>query len=180
MKKVTIILSIFCLLIFGSNVFAEESEETLTAASEWIYDDMSCCVYVEGTLSGDVTIPANINGNQPYALMTNTLAGQNEITSLTLPEGMYALQDNSVTQMDNVKSITLNEDLEVIGRCNISNCLALTSITIPASVRMIDSSFMQCENLQEIRFLGECPRFLETGFCFYWLPDDYVIYVPDD
>ncbi len=180
MKKITAILSVFFLLTFGSIAWAEESEESLTADPIWIYDDSSCNVYVEGTLSGDVTIPADINGNQPCALRSNALAGQNEITSLTLPEGMYALQSNSVVQMENVKSITLNEDLEVIDSGNISNCPALTSITIPASVCIFDSSIKQCENLQEIRFLGECPLFLETDFCFYWMPDDYVIYVPDD
>lgn len=180
MKKKTVFLSVISLLMAGSIALAEESGGSTAADSVWVYDDLNCSIYVEGTLSGDVTIPAKINGNQSYALQISALSGQNEITSLTLPEGMYTLQDNSVVQMEKVQSITLNDDLEVIGTGNIANCPALTSVTIPASVRMIGSAFMQCESLQEIRFLGECPVFLDTAFCFFWMPDDYVIYVPDD
>lgn len=137
------------------------------------------CIYVESTLRGDVIIPDNINGTPSCALMNGALEGQNEITSLAMPKGMYTLQNNSVTQMENVQSITLNDDLEVIGTNNFNRCPSLTSVTVPASVRMIGSAFMQCDNLQEIRFLGECPIFVDTDFCFFWMPDEYVIYVPD-
>lgn len=82
--------------------------------------------------------------------------------------------------MENLQTLTLNDELQVICRGNISRLPALTSLTIPANVRLIESGISQCDNLTEIRFLGECPVFMDTAFCFWWMPDEYTIYVPDD
>ena len=53
-------------------------------------------------------------------------------------------------------------------------------MTIPASVKYIESSFYWNENLREIRFEGVCPVFVGNDWNFNGLPDDCVIYVPDD
>ena len=81
--------------------------------------------------------------------------------------------------MDNLTSVHLNDGLEYIGN-NFYNCSALTSLTIPSSVRIVDRAISSCANLKEIRFEGACPLFIEAGLCFFMMPEDYTIYVPDD
>ncbi len=180
MKRFTAILLALCLLLTSCMALAEEGAAPPMGDPVWYYDDLSYTAYVDGVLSGDVTIPVNIDGNTIFGLRFNALCDQNEVTSLTTPETMYALQEGSVAYMEGLQSITLNDTLEVIGDSNFNNCPSLTSVTIPASVRLVGESFKSCPSLREIRFEGECPIFLGLDWAFYDLPEDYVIYVPDD
>lgn len=150
------------------------------ADSGWGYDPLKGAAHSEGTLSGDVEIPESIDDHTIYALGSVTLYGQNEVTSLVMPDTMYSVQSSAISYMGSLKSVTLNDALEFIGDGNFDECPELTSLTIPAGVRVIDGSIRYCENLREIRFTGECPIFENVERCFYSLPDDYVIYVPDD
>ena len=179
MKKITIILLTLCLLL-GGMALAEEGVAPPMGEAVWLYDETNNSVYVEGELQGDVTIPASINEHASYALQFSALCDQNSVTSLTLPDTMYVLQETAVANMSSLQSVTLNDGLEVIAASNFNRCPSLTSVTIPASVKLIDNAFMQCDSLKEIRFTGVCPTFVQTAFCFWWMPDDYVIYVPDD
>lgn len=180
MKKITVFLTVFCLLMWGNVVWAEENDTASTSDPVWVYNDLNFSTEVEGTLSGDVTIPANIDNNAVYFLQYSSLCDQDEVTSLTLPNTMYAVQSTAITHMAGLKSVNLNDELEVICYGNFVDCPELTSLTIPAGVRVIEGSFMFCDNLREIYFTGECPVFLDKDSCFYCLPEDYVIYVPDD
>ncbi len=179
MKKTLAILLALCLLLGGA-ALAENGAALPMGEPVWCYDSITYSAYVEGALEGDVVIPGQIEGNTVYTLYMYAMVDQNAVTSLTLPDTMYALQDNSLTHMAALERITLNDTLEVIGDTNFTDLPALTSVTIPASVRLIDDSFKSCPSLREIRFEGECPIFLGLGWIFWDLPEDYVIYVPDD
>lgn len=180
MKKIATILFALCLLLTSCLALAEEGAALPMGDPVWLYDDLDLSIYLEGALEGDVTIPASVDGYASYVLKFNALCDQNAVTSLILPDNMVVLHENAITYMASLQSITLNDGLEVICANNFNHCPALTSVTIPASVRLISNSFGHCDNLKEIRFTGVCPIFAETDFCFNWLPDDYVIYVPDD
>ncbi len=176
MKKLAVILLSLCLLLSLCGAAAAESD-----AAVWYYNEYGVTAYIEGELQGDVIIPDNIDGYAVTALDSSALSGQHGVTSLTLPDTMYALQSGAIARMDNLQSVTLNEGLEVIGLNNFCYCPSLTSLTIPASVKLIESNIaVDCENLREIRFEGVCPVFVDPSYCFDWLADDYVIYVPDD
>ena len=148
-------------------------------ASPWSYDAGNMYLIPAENLSGDVTIPSEVDGYAVNAIKYNAFNSNNEITSLTMPDTLRAIQSGVISWMDGLTSVTLNDGLEYIGS-NFTDCNALTSLTIPASVRIIDSAFSSCENLKEITFEGACPVFLNADWCFNWLSDDYVIYVPDD
>lgn len=173
MKKLKVLA--FLLLAAFLLSCAAQAEE----ASPWAYDSLNYCLNMEGELSGDVVIPAMVDGYAVNAIALNAFFGQNEITSLTMPGSLRALQSGAISNMDGLVSVTLNDGLEVI-QSNFSRCNALTSLTIPASVRMVDAFVSACDNLQEIRFEGPCPLFLNTEWCFFMMPKDYTIYVPDD
>ncbi len=180
MKKMTAMLLALCCLLLGGLALAEEGAAMPTGDALWLWDELNDSAYVEGALQGDVTVPASIDGHDTVALHFNALCDQNSVTSLTLPEGLLALQETAVANMTGLQTVVLNEGLEVISGSNFNRCPALTSVTVPASVRLIDTSFQMCESLREIRFTGVCPTFITDAFTFYWLADDYVIYVPDD
>ncbi|MDD5897403.1 MAG: leucine-rich repeat protein, partial [Clostridia bacterium] len=102
----------------------------------WSYDGDNMYLKLEGTLSGDVVIPSEVNGHPVNAMKNNAFYEQHEITSLTMPDSLRALNSGVVTCMDGLTRVTLNDGLEFIGS-NFTNCNALTSLTIPASVRIV-------------------------------------------
>ena len=145
----------------------------------WSYDSGNMYLVPESELSGDVAVPAEVDGYAVNAIKYSAFNSNGAITSLTMPDTLRAIQSGAISWMDGLTSVTLNEGLEYIGS-NFQNCNALTSLTIPASVRIVDGAIGSCENLKEIYFEGACPIFLNTDWCFDWLSEGYVIYVPDD
>ena len=170
-KRILWMLLALAILLCATAALAEEPQ--------WSYDSGNMCLEPEGALSGDVAVPAEVDGYAVNAIKYNAFNSNNEITSLTMPDTLRAIQNGAISWMDGLTSVTLNEGLEYIGS-NFQNCNALTSLTIPASVRVVDGAIGSCENLKEIYFEGACPIFLNADWCFDWLSEDYVIYVPDD
>ncbi|MGN0763086.1 MAG: leucine-rich repeat protein, partial [Aristaeellaceae bacterium] len=172
MRRVLWMLLALTVLAFGASAMAEEAV--------WAYDAYNLCLNVSGNLSGDVVIPAEADGCEVTAIRYRAFDSQNDVTSLTMSDTLRALQDSAISNMSGLTEVHLNDGLEYIDNGNFNNCPALTSITVPSSVRAVNASFRSCDNLREIRFEGECPLFLTEEWCFVWLPDDCVIYVPDD
>ncbi len=180
MKRITAVLLALCLLTVSGMALPINSASASASDFAWVRSLTDNSVYIEEPLHGEVTIPSSLDGEEVYALCYSALRDQNEVTSLTMPDTLYALQDAAISNMQKLESVTLNDGLEVIRYSNFRNCPALTSLTIPASVKVFEGAIDSCDNLREIRFEGVCPTFMRPRFCFYWLPDDYVIYVPDD
>ena len=126
-----------------------------------------------------MTIPSEVDGYLVNAIEDNAFYEQHEITSLTMPDSLRSLKGGVISSMDSLTQVTLNDGLEYLGS-NFSSCNALTSVTVPASVRIVEGAFSNCANLKEIRFEGACPMFIGAEWCFFMMPEDYVIYVPDD
>ncbi|MGN0183737.1 MAG: leucine-rich repeat domain-containing protein [Aristaeellaceae bacterium] len=170
-KRILWMLLALALLLCATAALAEEPQ--------WSYDSGNMYVMPEGELSGDVTVPAEVDGYAVNAIKYSAFNSNNEITSLTMSDTLRAIQGGAISWMDGLTSVTLNDGLEYIGS-NFQDCNALSSLTIPASVRVVDGAIGSCASLKEITFEGPCPIFLNTDWCFSWLSDDYVIYVPDD
>ena len=151
----------------------------LAEEPKWSYDNDNMYLKLDGDLSGDVTIPSEVDGYLVNAIEDNAFYEQHEITSLTMPDSLRALKGGVISSMDSLTQVTLNDGLEYLGS-NFSSCNALTSVSVPASVRIVEGAFSNCANLKEIRFEGACPMFIGAEWCFFMMPEDYVIYVPDD
>ena len=151
----------------------------LAEEPKWSYDNYNMYLKLDGDLSGDVTIPSEVDGYLVNAIEDNAFYEQHEITSLTMPDSLRALKGGVISSMGSLTQVTLNDGLEYLGS-NFSSCNALTSVTVPASVRIVEGAFSNCANLKEIRFEGACPMFIGAEWCFFMMPEDYVIYVPDD
>ena len=111
------------LLLACASALAEESP--------WSYDSSNMILRRQAKLSGDVSIPSEVDGYPVHAIGGGTFSGQHAVTSLTMPDSLRALQSGAVTGMDSLTGVTLNDGLEYIG-ANFKDCGALTQLTIPA------------------------------------------------
>lgn len=127
----------------------------LAEEPKWSYDNDNMYLKLDGDLSGDVTIPSEVDGYLVNAIEDNAFYEQHEITSLTMPDSLRSLKGGVISSMDSLTQVTLNDGLEYLGS-SFSSCNALTSVTVPASVRIVEGAFSNCANLKEIRFEGAC------------------------
>ena len=124
--------------------------------------------------SGELTIPATIEGNPVTSIELGTFWKRSSLTSITIPDGVTSIGDyafrectslTSITIPDSVtsigdsafrgckslSSITIGNSVTSIGKYTFFACLSLRSITIPNSVTSIDSyAFEDCTNLTSI------------------------------
>lgn len=99
----------------------------------WSYDSGNMYLKIDGEPSGDVTIPAEVDGYPVNAIKYNSFNSNNAVTSLTMPDTLRAIQSGAISWMDGLTNVSLNDGLEYIGS-SFRNCNALTSLTIrPAS-----------------------------------------------
>ena len=127
---------------------------------------------------GDVVIPETVDG-ETVKVFDLHFQHEDMITSLTLPDTLERLSSTAIYSMDALKSITLSQGLTFIGDHNFVFSGALEELDIPASVGMIGHScFYDCASLRKITFRGPVP--VIGSECFVDLPDDLVVYVPDD
>lgn len=173
MKKSCYAIGFLMLCVPIVSARAEES-------TVWKYDNLNMRLERKGEVSGELEVPSVIEGQEVKVLGTAAFMDQHDVTSITLPDSIEALQSGSISYMDGLEKVRLSENLTTIGSGNFINCPTLSSITIPASVSYIQNSFYSCENLKEIRFEGVCPVFEGSDWNFDDLPEECVIYVPDD
>lgn len=128
---------------------------------------------------GDVTVPGALNDGTVDVIQSNAFSNMDAITSLTLPDTLLQLRDSAICWDENLTAVTLPDSLIAIGERNLYACPKLGEVTIPAGVRFIgEAAFSYDDSLRKIVFEGVCPV-IESG-CFTDLPEDAVIYVPDD
>ncbi|MBQ2126913.1 MAG: leucine-rich repeat protein, partial [Bacteroidaceae bacterium] len=82
---------------------------------------------------------------------------------------------------DKLQAIELPSTIDIIGAQAFYNCQMLDDLVIPASVSTIShEAFANCKNLKSITFLSNSPAILIVNNVFDNLPEDYVIYVPEE
>lgn len=98
----------------------------------------------------------------------------------TLPQGVTSIGSGAF-QDAGVDEIILNEGLVEIGSCAFISCDALTSITIPSSVKSIDNhAFNSCRSLTKITVNIQTPfaigvsAFTDTNNCPIYVPNESV------
>ncbi len=145
MKKLFFLFSFLTCVMAASAAVGEMIEQN--GIHYYVYADNTVEVIANpdgGTLyAGEIAIPATITHDEnTYSVIrisTNAFKGCQELTSVTLSDGLteiqsYAFQGSSLT------SITLPNTLTSIGSYAFQNCTSLTqNIVIPASVTTISS-----------------------------------------
>ncbi|MDY3729649.1 MAG: hypothetical protein SO005_04455, partial [Candidatus Choladocola sp.] len=75
----------------------------------WSYDVSNQILRLEGEVSGEVTIPSEVDGYEVTALGYNILSEKSGITSVTLPDSVEALQSSSIAYIDTLESVQLSD-----------------------------------------------------------------------
>ena len=171
MKKILTGL-IVILMLTGMTVSAEE--ETI-----WNFDSEAYTLREYTGTDTNVVVPDTLDGVPVKVLYMSCLGSSDTLTSVVLPDSVTVLRNGALSFCENLTQITLSENLISIGRGCLGSNHALTEITIPASVcYMRGDALGFCFNMQKIVFEGACPVFYSQALRA--LPDDVVVYVPDD
>ncbi len=169
MNKLMSLLIVLLLLFMGAAL----GEEV------WDFDPYNYSLDGYTGAGGDVVIPEMIQECTVDIIGLNAFNGADGVTSLVLPGTVRQIEEGAVAFCGDLNAVTLNDGLMIIGdNCFLQNPL-VKEMVIPASVCYIgDNAFSDNEGLVKVVFKGECPAF--GGIAFDWLPEDAVIYVPDD
>lgn len=88
------------------------------------------------------------NISNPLYWASHIYLGDNEITDLTVPEGLTSIGDYAFIWASALNSVKLPESLQEIGDNAFSYCTSLTSVKIPDAVKKIGvSAFQGCSKI---------------------------------
>ena len=128
-----------------------------------------------------------------------SFSGCTALTEATVPAGVTGVRDifSGCTALEEVhihspnmgkdtfykcyalRDVYLYDTVEQIRVGMFTQCMALTSITIPASVTVVENNaFLDSRSLMEIRFLGDAPTFGEYTFNNLCYNGDVFVYYP--
>tara|TARA_B100001057_G_scaffold499470_1_gene610264 strand:- start:685 stop:1383 length:699 start_codon:yes stop_codon:yes gene_type:complete len=108
----------------------------------------------------NITIPDSVTsiGNEAFRDCTS-------LTSITIPDGVTSIGNNAFWRCSSLTTITIPDSITTIGSSAFGYCSLLTSITIPDSVSVIGlAAFHGCGNLTTVNFLGDAPRVSDFPF----------------
>ena len=131
------------------NLAGREREDTAEVGRR-----ISLVQYVGVPESSVVTIPKEVGGyvinySNPYRSVFDDV--DSAITEVRFEEGATVIPRVSTPDL---KKIELPESVSEIGSI-LSNSHSLESITIPANIKRVNGTFMNCENLKEVIFEGD-------------------------
>ena len=130
------------------------------------------------SISGDVVIPETIDGYPVIAIGYDAFYFCEDLTSITIPDGVISIGDYAFEYCDSLTSVTIGNGVTSIGDYAFCGCLSLTSITIPDSVTSIGNyAFNYCKSLTSITIpesvtsIGEYTFFNCSSFTSITIPD---------
>ncbi len=125
-------------------------------------DGMPCCA-VSPRPTGDLMIPATLGGVKVTRIGFEAFRNCDELTSVTIPEGVTHIDTHALAYCDGLKSVSLPSSLRDIGYAAFGKDMELRSVTIPNGVRSIAAdAFNGCLKVKslvipaEIPIMGKC------------------------
>ena len=112
------------------------------------------------SLLTSITIPDSVTsiGNEAFRDCTS-------LTSITIPDGVTSIGNNAFWRCSSLTTITIPDSITTIGSSAFGYCSLLTSITIPDNVSVIGlAAFSGCKSLTTVNFLGDAPRVSDFPF----------------
>ena len=107
---------------------------------------------VDPAPSGHIDIPETLGGLPVTVIGDYAFSGCNELTSVTIPEGLTAIGEYAFSDCYGLTSLTLPGGLTSIGEFAFSDCSGLTSVTFPEGLTTIGASPRVLPALGRMRF----------------------------
>ena len=115
--------------------------------------------------SGELIIPAIIEGKTVTSIGFSAFFFCRRLTSVTIPDGVTSIGTQAFSGCTNLTGITIPDSVTSFGDGAFQGCSRLTSITIPDSVKSIGGmAFMGCSSLSAVTFLGDAPKIGDNAF----------------
>ncbi|MEN6315913.1 MAG: leucine-rich repeat protein, partial [Clostridiaceae bacterium] len=128
------------------------------AANDYSMDDASGTLLKYYGKGGNVTIPSQINGVVVKSIGEIAFMSCDELTGITVPEGVTSIGMRAFTDCTSLVGVTLPDSLTKILEGAFFNCAKLESIIIPSKVGTLgDYAFGKCCNLISAYFKGNAP-----------------------
>ena len=130
--------------------------EHIPASSEFSYeyvikDGNAKITGYNGTVSGELTIPATLDGYPVTIIGDQAFVECDGLTSVIIPEGVTGIYWRAFAFCSNLTSVTLPDSLLSIGSDTFQNCTALTSIDLPENLTSIGTyTFQDCSSLTSV------------------------------
>ena len=176
MKKIISVLMVAVMLlgVFSLSAFAENEEPEKTWSTS--FDETTGTLTVSGTGTVEALYPDGLP-RPDYHTYYEREEDDYSVKKLIIEEGITSIRV-SFSRLNNLTEVVLPNSLTEILGC-FNKCPSLTSITIPAGVKIWERSFYyDCDSLSEINFLG--PVFIgcieDYNFCH--LPSLTTLTVP--
>lgn len=118
---------------------------------------------------GDITIPAQIlvdgQAIPVIGIAVDAFYGCDDVTSVTLPEGLTTIEDSAFESMNGLIEIVIPDSVTHIGKVAFSDCQSLQRVVLPAQLQTISEDlFESCGSLTEVNIPAGV-KTLEAG-CF--------------
>ena len=119
--------------------FVKNGEATVTAA-------------VSPSPKGAITIPATLGGVKVAGLGEKLFYQCEEVTSVTIPEGVTSIGPSAFDLCYGLKSVTIPSSVKTIGDWAFSACFRLQTVTMPESLEYIGTGgFINCRSFKMVK-----------------------------
>lgn len=187
MKKALSILSAFVLLVvLAPSASAYNGSVTLDGGQTIYFNinysnntiEITCPDYNNGGWgsytkpTGALVIPDSITYNNGWndntypvtAIGSSAFSGCNELTSITIPEGVTTIGYFAFYNCSGLTSVTISDGVTSIGNHAFLGCSGLTSITIPRSVTSLGWYTFEGCNLTSVVFNADSCTYADSPF----------------
>jgi len=115
--------------------------------------------------SGELTIPATIEGKRVTSIGEFAFNYCTSLTSVTIPDSVTRIRKYAFSDCTSLTNITIPESVTEIEDCAFSECTSLTSVTISDSVIIIGFGvFVGCTSLTNITIPDNVTRIRDYTF----------------
>ena len=154
MKKrgATLLTVLFALVLFLSvNCTLTARAVTVDDLTYEIVDGEVTITGCNSDASGELIIPATIEGYSVTRIGSMAFSYCTSLTSVTIPDTVTSIGFSAFSYCTSLTSVTIPDTVTSIGDSAFFNCSSLTSVTIPDTVTSIgDSAFQYCSSLTSV------------------------------
>ena len=119
----------------------------------WLYDveDGKARITRYSTPTGDIIVPAEIDGYPVTAIAASVFSYRTGLTSVTIPDGVTSIDDESFRNCSALTNVWIGSGVMNIGTNAFRDCYALLNVEIGGGVTVIgNSAFRGCSRLSDI------------------------------
>jgi len=116
-----------------------------------VADGQVTITYCDPAVSGELVIPALIEGCPVTQIGESAFQNCTELTGITIPDSVTAIADYAFDNCTNLTGITIPDGVTTIPNCAFRYCYALTDVDFGSGITTIGSNaFVNCTNLTSV------------------------------